>query len=151
MKKKHIIESGHNLIKNKFKFIQENKEKILYSAVVLDEDARDHLIKLVGDYVDIPFTWKKIAHHMTIIFKEGLPEQLKDDLGKRVHLHLKNIGVSDDAIAVEVEGYPSTKEIPHITVAIPKDGKPADSNSITDWRPIEEDIILKGKVSEITS
>jgi len=126
-----------------------NKSKILYSAVVLDEDARDHLIKLVGDYVDIPFTWKKLANHMTIIFKEGLPEQLKDDLGKRVHLHLKNIGVSDDAIAVEVEGYPSTKDIPHITVAIPKDGKPVNSNYIRDWRPIEEDIILKGKVTEV--
>ena len=151
MKKKHIKEASHRLINKKIKHIKENKKQVLYSAVILDDDARDHLLSLVKEYVEIPFNWEKMAHHMTIIFKEGLPQQLKDDLGKRVHLHLKNIGVSDDAIAVEVDGYPSTKDKPHITVAIPKDGKPVNSNYITDWRPIEEDIILKGKVSEITS
>ncbi len=31
MKKKHIIESGHNLIKNKFKFIQENNKVYPFS------------------------------------------------------------------------------------------------------------------------
>jgi len=149
MKKKHIKEASERLIRKKRISIKENKDKILYSAVVLDEDARDHLLMLVKNYVDIPLSWKKLAHHMTIIFNEELPEELKDDKDKRVLLHLKNIGISEDAIAVEVEGYPSTKKIPHITVAIPKEGKPVNSNYITDWIPIEEDIILKGKVTEV--
>lgn len=151
MKKKHIKEASHRLINKKFKLLKENEKQVLYSAVILDDDARDHLLSLVKDYVEIPFNWKKMAHHMTIVFKEPLPPELKEDLNKRVSLLVKNVGVSDDAIAVEVEGYPTTKDIPHITVAIPKDGNPVNSNYITDWRPIEEDIILKGKVSEITS
>ena len=151
MKKKHIIEAGVRLIKKKSKFIKEGKNKVLYSAVVLDDDARDHLLMLVKNYVDIPLHWNKMGEHMTIVFKESLPPLLKDDLGKRVSLLVKKVGVSEDAIAVEVEGYPTTKDIPHITIAIPPDGKPVNSNYITDWRPIDEDIILKGKVSEITS
>ena len=88
---------------------------------------------------------------MTIVFGEGLPENLKDDLGKRVPLKLKSVGMSDDAIAVQVEGYPSKNKIPHITIAIPQDGKPYNSNLITDWRAIDEDFILYGKVTEIMS
>ena len=50
---------------------------------------------------------------------------------------------------MEVGGYPSKNTIPHVTIAIPQDGKPFNSNLITDWKPIEEDVILYGKVSEI--
>ena len=89
MKKKHIIAAGKNLLKSKIKLIKEGEEKVLYSAVVLDDDARSHLINIVKNYVEIPFNWKKIAHHMTIVFKEGLPPNLKDDIGNRVPLTLK--------------------------------------------------------------
>lgn len=149
MKKKHIISSGRELVKKKIIKITEGTKRVLYSAVVLDDDARTHLLNLVKNYVEIPFNWKKIAHHMTIVFGEGLPENLKDDLGKRVPLKLKSVGMSDDAIAVQVEGYPSKNKIPHITIAIPQDGKPYNSNLITDWRVIDEDLILYGKVTEI--
>jgi hypothetical protein len=86
---------------------------------------------------------------MTIAFKEELPPHLKKDLDEVVSLTVKSIGVSDDAIAVEVEGYPSQKEIPHITVAIPPEGRPVNSNNIKDWQPVEGQLIVKGKVSEI--
>ena len=149
MKKKHIIAAGKNLLKSKIRLIKEGEEKVLYSAVVLDDDARSHLFNIVKKYVEIPFNWRKIAHHMTIVFKEGLPPNLKDDIGNRVPLTLKKIGISEDAIAVEVDGYPSKNKIPHITIAIPQDGKPFNSNLITDWKPIEEDVLIYGKVSEI--
>ena len=128
---------------------EEKKEKILYSAVVLDEDSRDKLLALLRLCVDVPEDWKLLGHHMTIIFKEGLPEELKDDLNEDVTLTVRSIGVSDDAIAVGVEGYPSTKDNPHITLAIPPDGKPVNSNEIEDWREVEDEILLNGKVSEI--
>ena len=64
---------------------------------------------------------------------------------------VKEIGVSEDAIAVKVDGYHSNNKIPHVTIAIPKDGKPFHSNLITDWRPVDEEIIIKGKVREIYS
>ena len=89
MKKKHVIAAGKRLLKSKINLIKEDKEKVLYSAVVLDEDARSHLFNIVKKYVEIPFNWKKIGHHMTIVFKEGLPPSLKDDLNKRVPLTLK--------------------------------------------------------------
>ena len=127
----------------------EKKEKILYSAVVLDEYSRDKVLALMRLCVDVPDDWKRLANHMTIVFKEGLPQELKDDLNKDVTLTVKSIGVSDDAIAVGVEGYPSNNPIPHITLAIPPDGKPANSNYIEDWRDVESGILLRGKVSEI--
>ena len=79
-----------------------------------------------------------------------MPQELKDDLNKDVTLTVKSIGVSDDAIAVGVEGYPSNNNIPHITLAIPPAGKAVNSNYIEEWRPVDEEILLNGKVSEIT-
>lgn len=149
MNKKSIVSSGKQLLINKIKLIKEGDQKVLYSAIVLDDDARSHLINVVKNYVEIPFNWKTIAHHMTIIFNEGLPNNLKEDLGKRVPLTLKKIGISNNAIAVEVGGYPSKNKIPHITIAIPQDGKPFNSNLITDWKPIEDETLIYGKVSEV--
>ena len=149
MNKKLIIEKRTNFFKSTLKKIQESKNKVLYSAVVLDEKSRDKLLDLMRLCVDVPADWKRLAHHMTIVFKEGLPEELKDDLNKDVILTVKSVGVSDDAIAVGVEGYPSTKDTPHITLALPPNGKPVNSNYINDWRPVEEEILLNGKVSEI--
>ena len=126
-----------------------NKSKILYSAVVLDDGSKNNLLSYVSQYVDIPFDWKGMGEHMTIAFKEELPPNLKKDLGEVVSLTVKSIGISDDAIAVEVEGYPSQKEIPHITVAIPPDGSAVNSNNIEDWEKVEDQLIVQGKVSEI--
>ena len=131
--------------------LNESTGNILYSAVVLDDDDKDNLTMFVEDYVDIPLNWKKVAHHMTMGFKQPVPEHLRDDIGKAVQLTVKEIGVSEDAIAVKVDGYHSNNKIPHITIAIPKDGKPYNSNLITDWKPVDEEIIVKGKVREIYS
>jgi len=127
----------------------EKKEKILYSAVVLNEESRNKLLALMRLCVEVPEDWKRLAHHMTIVFKEGLPEELRDDLNEDVTLTVKSIGVSDGAIAASVEGYPSTKDNPHITLAIPPNGKPDNSNYIEDWKDVEDEILLQGKVSEI--
>ena len=149
MKKKDIIKNTSSLINKKYKAIKENKERILYSAVVLDDHSKNNLISYVAEFVDIPLRWKSLGDHMTIIFKDELPPQLKKDLDKEVKLIVKKIGLSDDAIAVEVEGYPTTKDIPHITVAIPPDGTPVNSNYIEDWEEVNDPLILNGKVTEV--
>ena len=131
--------------------LNESTGNLLYSAVVLDDDDQDNLIMFVENFVEIPINWKKIAHHMTMGFKQPVPQHLRDDIGKTVQLTVKEIGVSEDAIAVKVDGYPSNNKIPHVTIAIPKDGKPYNSNLITDWKPVDEEIIIKGKVREIYS
>lgn len=137
--------------------LREGKEPTLYASVVLDDNSRKELLKSVTKF--IPEGWKVIGHHMTIyygkesIIKNEVPElidKVTQDIKNNVTAEIKviGIGMSDDAIAVQVEGYPSKNKIPHITIAIPQDGKPYNSNLITDWRAIDEDLNLSGKVVE---
>ncbi len=120
----------------------------MYSAVVLDKESRSKLLSVMGTYV--PDDWEKIAHHMTINMGPIKPE-LERYLGMTVPLRVKEIGISEKAFAVKVEGFPTTNKIPHITIAIDRKGggKPVMSNLITDWRPIQLGFDLKGTVKEI--
>jgi hypothetical protein len=73
---------------------------------------------------------------MTIAFGKPTPD--KGDLGKEVKLQVTHLGVSDMAIAVKVEGYPSLNKVPHITLAVnPNGGKAVMSNEIEVWTPID--------------
>ena len=120
-------------------------KKVLYSAVVLDKQSHDTLLNVFSDM--IPPDWKPFAHHMTIAFGKGVENEA--DLGREVELSVTDIGISDMAIAVKVEGYPSKNAIPHITLAInPDGGKPKDSNLIKEWFETKE-ITIKGVVSNI--
>jgi len=123
--------------------------KLLYSAVVLDNESKQKLINAFT----LPHNWQTVAHHMTIGFKEPVPDYLRNDLGKTVELTVKEIGVSKNAIAVKVSGYYSSIYIPHITLAIPEGGKPFNSNFIANWTPCSPSkrILLTGKVEEIFS
>ena len=103
-----------------------------------------NLKALVENNVVIPDDWKLFNHHMTIVFNNGSQEaedlynEVKKNLGKKKHLIVTGIGVSDDAIAVRVIGdMPMANKIPHITIATPKNGKPVNSNYITKWIDIE--------------
>jgi predicted kinase len=123
----------------------QKENNVLYSAVVLDEESRDKLFVMFNDY--IPEDWKKIGHHMTIVFGKGLEN--KEDLNKKVDLTVTEIGVSDMAIAARVEGYPSKNAIPHITLAInPNGGKPVMSNQIEDWQKVNP-FTVSGIITEI--
>lgn len=128
-----------------------NKPKVLYAAVVLDEASRIKLVTALGHKV--PNDWSVIAHHMTIVFGKGLPKELVDDKGKTVNIMATEIGISDMAIAVKVQGYKTTNDIPHITVAVntPAGGKPFMSNKITNWEKMNSHINLSGVVTEIMS
>jgi len=119
----------------------------MFASLVLDDSSKSKLLSSVSKY--IPEGWEVIAHHMTINFGKGLPEDLKTDLGKTKSITAREIGISEMSIAVKVDGYPSDKVIPHITIAInPNGGKPVMSNDITDWKPLESPVRLNGVVSE---
>jgi predicted kinase len=128
--------------------MSEGKSNILYSSVVLDSKSRELLLSKVSKY--LPVTWDEIAHHMTICFGEGLPGELKSDLGLSVSLEAYEIGISDMACAVKVRGYYSKNKIPHITIGVNtrEGGKPVMSNDITSWQQLSEPIRLTGVVSE---
>lgn len=73
----------------------------------------------------------------------------KSDLGKQVTLKVTKVGLSDMAMAVQVEGYPSKNETPHVTLAVnPDGGKPVMSNEITKWQDIKP-FNITGVVTEI--
>ena len=118
---------------------------VLYSAVVLNDNSKSDLLnRLEGQ---IPEGWNIIAHHMTIVFGKPVPNQ--EDLNKDVTLTVTELGLSDMAMAVKVEGYPSNNAIPHITIAVnPNGGKPVMSNDITEWTKINPFKVV-GKVTEI--
>ena len=119
--------------------------KWIYVGVFIDTFAKMANLKaLVENNVVIPDDWKLFNHHMTIVFNNGsqeaedLYDEVKKNLGKKKHLIVTGIGVSDDAIAVRVIGdMPMANKIPHITIATPKNGKPVNSNYITKWIDIE--------------
>lgn len=123
-------------------------EKTAYSAVVLDEKSRSKLLEMLGN--NIPNGWEKLAHHMTINMGE-IDTQYERYLGFDVDLRVTHIGISDLVMAVGVEGFPTVNKTPHITVAVNRKdgGKPFMSNKITDWRPIQFSLDLKGKVVEV--
>ena len=113
---------------------EDDKKTISYSAVVLDHDTSELLLNKFDD--EIPDGWKKYAHHMTIALGKAVEDE--DLLGSIQTLIVTQIGKSDMAIAVRVEGFPSKNKIPHITLAVnPDGGKPFMSNKIEEWEDIE--------------
>jgi predicted kinase len=117
---------------------------VLYSCVLLDNQSKETILDKVGIW--IPKDWTVITHHMTICLGEMKD---KTDLGKEVTLTVNKLGLSDMALAVQVEGYTSKNDIPHITIAInPDGGKPVMSNQITKWQDIKS-FMISGIVTEI--
>lgn len=128
-------------------YLNKKEKKVLYSAVVLNESDRGELLSKIGSI--IPDSWRVIAHHMTIVFGKGIDD--KSELGKKVELTATHLGKSDMAIAVKVDGYESSNNIPHITLAIneKEGGKPVMSNKITNWKKLPNPISIKGVVTDI--
>ena len=132
------------------------KSKVIYFGVFIfyNEYSKLAILKLLQDNnVKLPKGWKLYNHHMTIAFNNGSTEfdnlynKYKDGFGQNVRLKIDGIGVSDDAIAVRVNWkYPIANKIPHITVATPPDGKPVNSNKITNWFDLKEPITIYGKL-----
>lgn len=119
------------------------KKSWIYTGIMLDEQSRSEILKVVKNYVLIPKDWVIINHHSTLCYNNGSEknqttyDSLSDFVGSTVELTVTHVGKSNDAIAVRVShNLATTANIPHITIAIPRSGKPVDSNYITDWREL---------------
>ena len=132
--------------KLRYPHVDENilPKRVLYSAVILNEKSQAALLDTFKRF--LPQGWKTYAHHMTIEF--GKPLRHPKDKGKNVELTATELGISDKCIAVKVDGYDSANKVPHITLAVSPNGKPKDSNDITDWQQIQP-VVLYGTIEEI--
>jgi tRNA nucleotidyltransferase/poly(A) polymerase len=121
------------------------ENKVVYTAVMLDEKSKDILKKEFKDIV--PDGWEWIGHHMTITLGEIKD---KSELGKNVTLKVISFGQNDKVMAIGVSGYESKNKIPHITLAINRTegGKPVMCNYIEYWKRYGLNTHLTGVVSE---
>lgn len=117
----------------------------IYFGVFIDTFSKLKNLKVIQDNgIEIPDNWKIYNHHMTIAFnnKSKLSNELyvfyQDMIGNKATLTVDGIGVSDKAIAVRVRWVgPIANKIAHVTIATPLDGKPVNSNFITNWLDIQ--------------
>lgn len=98
-------------------------------------------------------SFKPICHHMTIGYYTTISDNtykwLLDNNGLVCNLKVIAIGFSDKACALQVKSNViSENKIKHITLATNPDtnGKPVDSNNITEWYILKEPYNIKGEV-----
>lgn len=119
-----------------------------YYGLFLDNTTRDNLIEhILKPYKDIIgnnhlyLDHATIVHHSHLKTDDGMSifETCEDhELGTSHLITINSIGISDKAMAfgIKVIGIPFVNKHPHITITTFGDGKPVDSNNITEWKPI---------------
>ena len=72
---------------------------------------------------------------------------LDKDLNYKFHITIIGIGISDKAMAFKFRRSgivtPCKNKIPHITICTFNNGKPVDSNKITEWYDLDEQITIQ--------
>jgi hypothetical protein len=126
-----------------------NPDNPKYIGVLLDGASHRKLLNELASY--IPRDWRKYAHHMTVKLGNK-PDEFSDfideNIGNDFTLTATEIGISNDAIAVKVvSDVPSKNKIPHITIAVPPNGKPVNSNYIANWKRLDNPIQLNGTLA----
>ena len=132
----------------------ENKNWIYFGAFLNDKSSQ-RLLSL--SKVLSPTDWKHYCHHMTIAFNNKTEEAqeiynyYKPLFGKEIHLLATHIGTSNDAFAVKIDFKGKTlNKIPHITLSTPPNGKPVNSNYITEWVELSKPIVLCANLGEFS-
>jgi hypothetical protein len=133
-------------------FNEQHKNKVNYSAIVLDEESRNMLLSSPEIKKYINSEHKIIAHHMTIKIGSLKNTPYDNDIGKKKYITATHVGTTDnsDVIAVRVNGFSLNKN-PHVTISVnsSRGAKPKDSNYITNWEKLVKPIKLSGTVEEI--
>lgn len=124
--------------------------RAIYFGIFLDLQSTALLAGMMKELV--PLGWDFKCARCTLAFGDpaSMPEVkefIAAKLGSTVTMRIKTLGVSDDAIAVGVEGdFKSMFDMPHIPVAVPPGGHSKNSNSILKWEAFRPDIELRGTV-----
>ena len=127
----------------------------MYVSIDLDNDSRLKLKSFAEAYVNDAFGvyGTYICHHCTVAHISNLDndtlEWCFDHEGEKFNMFVDRIGISDLACAVAVDfddDVPCKQNYPHVTVAVNacKNGKPVDSNYITEFEDVYKNIELTG-------
>jgi len=119
---------------------------VTFTGVKLDRPSKDTLKEIFTP----PPEWSVHIDHVTIklgAYTLADKEKFGYEIGDVVNFHAIELGMSDKAMAVKVEGVLSTNKIPHVTLAVAPHGKPKNSNDIKEWMPMPK-IPLSGVVKE---
>ena len=132
-----------------------------YFGLFLDEETKKGLLDVFLTYLEegnsVGYLMNKIyLDHCTLLHVSQLHgnseiyNYLNDRIGEKYEIVINGIGISDKAIAFRVAEYSivCVNEIPHITITTFNDGKPVDSNNITEWKDIEP-IIIKTTLNKV--
>ena len=125
----------------------------IYIGIFLDEKSK----KLLKKLYPTPEGWTEYYDHMTVVFNDGttIADAVKSinehNIGKKFKLKLIGPGISEKAYAVQVElikGIVSANKITHITLATCPwaNGKAVDSNYITNWSKVYDNVYLTGEM-----
>jgi len=128
-----------------------NKHTPIYKAAFITKDSRAKLLSELKD--KIPDDWRIYAHHMTMLFgkkqNDMIQKYIDQHIDTEVKLNAIELGISPDAMAVKIESdVPTDNKIPHVTIAVPKGGKPVNSNNITNWERLEQPIEITATIGE---
>lgn len=124
-----------------------------YFGLFLDTDTKNRLMDILTDNIDYNIALnvadKIFIDHCTLLHVSQLHgnseiyNYLKGYVGEKFQIVMNGIGISDKAMAFRVDekSVVCVNDIPHITIATFRGGKPVDSNEITNWKDIEPIII----------
>lgn len=124
-----------------------------YFGLFLDTDAKNRLMDILTDNIDYNIALgvadRIFIDHCTLLHVSQLHgnseiyNYLKGYVGKEFQIVINGVGISDKAMAFRVDkkGVVCVNDIPPITIATFREGKPVDSNEITNWKNIEPIVI----------
>lgn len=124
-----------------------------YFGLFLDTDTKNRLMDILTDNIDYNIALgvadKIFIDHCTLLHVSQLHgnseiyNYLKGYVGEKFQIVINGVGISDKAMAFRVDekSVVCVNDIPHITIATFRGGKPVDSNGITNWKDIEPIII----------
>lgn len=116
-----------------------------YFGLFLDTDTKNRLMDILTDNIDYNIALnvadKIFIDHCTLLHASQLHgnseiyNYLKGYVGEKFQIVINGVGISDKAMAFRVDekSVVCVNDIPHITIATFREGKPVDSNEITNW------------------
>ena len=125
-----------------------------YFGLFLDTDTKNRLMDILTDNIDYNIALgvadRIFIDHCTLLHVSQLHgnseiyNYLKGYVGKEFQIVINGVGISSKAMAFRVDkkGVVCANDIPHITIATFREGKPVDSNEITNWKNIEPIVII---------